>query len=262
MALPFTDPSAPTDRALPSAVSPHPQRHALFLDVDGTLLDFAEHPDAVCVEHTLIDLLSRLHTRMNGAIALLSGRSIATLDQFFHPLRVSAAGLHGLELRFPDGTSTACDVDPVVMGRIRTRATAWVRRHPEVLLEDKGVSVALHYRRSPEHESDVLRAAHALIRGCKPDFRLQRGNHVVEIRPAGADKGAALRHFMTIAPFNERSPIMLGDDFTDEPAFAAAQELGGTGIIVGQRRPTAARQALAGPPQVRDWLAALNDGTA
>lgn len=231
--------------------------YALFLDVDGTLLPFADRPDAVGVDPGLLGLIAELGERLDGAVALVSGRSLATLDSLFRPLRLSAGGLHGLELRYPDGGLVKWPVDREALARLRAGMSAIVQRQPRLLLEDKGASLALHYRQTPALAESALAAAAGLVAALGPAFVLQPGDHVAEVRPAGADKGRALAALMTATPFAGRQPVMLGDDLTDEHAFAAAQRLGGFGVVVGRRRPTVARHALPDIGAVRAWLTLL-----
>lgn len=231
--------------------------YALFLDVDGTLLPFADRPDDVGVDAALLALLTELGERLDGALALVSGRTLLTLDALFRPLRLPAGGLHGLELRYPDGAVARWPVDREALSRLRAGMTAIVQRQPRLHLEDKGSSLALHYRRAPALAESALAAAAGLVAALGPAFVLQPGDHVAEIRPAGADKGRALASLMTSAPFAGRLPVMLGDDLTDEHAFAAAQRLGGFGVVVGGRRPTVARHALPDIGAVRAWLILL-----
>lgn len=249
-----TDPPAPT----PAPKDVDPARHALFLDVDGTLLDLAERPDAVVVPDGLIETLAALHQRYDGAVALLSGRALTMLDARFAPLRLPGAGLHGLEVRFADAGILRYPVDRAGLARLRAAGAAIEREQPGLLIEDKGASLALHYRLAPALANYARRKAAALVAQLGPRFMLQPGDHVVEIRPAGMDKGRALAALMAAPPFHGRRPIAVGDDYTDEYAIEAAQRLGGCGVVVGARRPTSARYALIDPSDVRRWLHGLS----
>jgi trehalose 6-phosphate phosphatase len=254
------------DEPLPLDVSLPPPRAALatgalFLDLDGTLLDFAERPDAVVVEAGLRTALQRLHDALDGALALLSGRPLQQIDALLALPHAAAAGLHGAQLRRPDGRVTVLSPDPAHLQRLREHARALVAGLPGVLLEDKGTALALHYRNVPDAEAAVRRAADDLLHVAGAGFALQPGNRVVEIKPAGVDKGTALLALMEAAPFAGRVPWMLGDDLTDEHAFEQANRLGGVSVIVGARRPTRARHALADPDAARRWLAALAAST-
>lgn len=229
---------------------------ALFLDVDGTLLDFARRPDAVEVDARLHDDLARVRTRLGGALALLSGRPLSQLDQLFDWRTHAAAGLHGAELRTPDGRETITGEDPG-FGQLRERALALVADVPGALVEDKRRALALHYRDAPAARPVVERVARTLLRETGERYVVQHGDQVVELKPAGVDKGRALEALMQAAPFRGRRPWMLGDDLTDEDAFHRANAMGGTSVIVGKRRPTVAGCTLDSPAAVRAWLHAL-----
>ena len=226
---------------------------ALFLDVDGTLLDFADHPEAVEVGAVLLDDLERLVARLDGALALLSGRPLAELDALFGWNRRAAAGLHGAELRLPDGRTHLAG-DAGMFAAVRARAAIRVAETPGILLEDKQRALALHYRGAPSARIAAEGLARELERQAGAGYALQRGDHVVELKPAGIDKGRALAALLRETPFRGRSPWVLGDDLTDEHAFASANAAGGVSVIVGARRPTDARCALPDPAAVRDWL--------
>jgi trehalose 6-phosphate phosphatase len=231
-------------------------RWALFLDVDGTLLDFAHHPDSVVVAPHLHDDLARLRERLGGAIALLSGRSLSQLDQLFDWNRHVAAGLHGAQLRTPDGNVRTTG-DPAAFAQARMRAAELVSKARGVLLEDKRLALALHYRRAPAAREAAERIAETLLQDVGASHVLQHGDHVIELKPAGVDKGRALAALMQQQPFRGRTPWMLGDDLTDEHAFRHVNADGGVSVIVGARRPTEARCALDDPAAVRAWLHGL-----
>ncbi len=228
----------------------------MFLDVDGTLLDFAHHPECVEVDARLRDDLARMRTRLDGALALLSGRPLAQLDQLFGCHDHAGAGLHGAELRTPDGREHITGDDDALVA-VHARAAALVAETHGVLLENKRRALALHYRRAPAAHAAAERIAHMLIDGLAGRYTLQQGDHVIELKPAGVNKGHALATLMRNPPFQGRRPWMLGDDLTDEDAFQIVNENGGVSVIVGTRRPTAAHYALADPPAVREWLHAL-----
>jgi trehalose 6-phosphate phosphatase len=235
----------------PPAISPE---WALFLDVDGCLLDFADQPEAVQVPDGLCDELMRLREALGGAVAFVSGRSIAQLDALFAPVCLPCAGLHGLEVREFGAPEHSPAERPAELERVREAATRVVRDHPGARIEDKGIALALHWRAEPGARSALEAIAAAAVHRL-PDYRLQHGNCVVELRPAQGDKGTAVERLMGIAPFAGRRPVFAGDDFTDEDGFAAVNRAGGLSIIVGDRRPTAARHALADTATLRAWLA-------
>lgn len=229
---------------------------ALFLDVDGVLLEFAAAPDAVRVAPGLVDRLQALHRQLGGALALVSGRAIADLDQVFAPARLPCAGLHGLQRRH--GTTESIDV-PVARGNGRILAALIdaacrvARHHPGVIAEDKGAALALHWRQAPEAASELLELAQTALRQL-PDYRLQRGNCVVELRPDFADKGNAIAAFLQESPFAGRLPVFLGDDLTDEDGFALVNSRRGASVLVGTREPSAACNGLADVAAVHAWL--------
>ena len=247
-----------TDRQSSDALSAPPDPGAddgwaLFLDVDGTLLDFASHPQDVHVDARLHDDLAALRERLHGAVALLSGRSLQQIDQLFDWRDHAAAGLHGAQLRRADGSFCGNDRGTHIAA-VRALAESRVADLPGVLLEDKHQALALHYRNAPARRAEVEALAQELLLHAGSDYALQRGNHVVELKPAGVDKGGALATLMESAPFRGRQPWMLGDDLTDEHAFEETNARGGVSVIVGTRRPTQANFALSDPAATRVWL--------
>jgi trehalose 6-phosphate phosphatase len=235
---------------------------ALFLDVDGTLLEIAPGPDEVVVAPGLAGLLAAVAGRLGGALALVSGRSIARLDELFTPLRLPAAGLHGRERRRADGRTLRAAAAPRALAAARAAFTAFAHDHPGALVEDKGPGVALHWRRAPRAEEAARALAERVARDLGPGFRALHGRRVAEVLPAGGDKGAALAAVMQEPPFAGRIPVFVGDDSTDEDGFAAANRLGGLSIRVGDgARPTAARARAAGVAALRAWLARLAGDT-
>lgn len=229
-----------------------PDTTALFLDVDGVLLDFSAHPDDVAVGDALMRRLRALHDELNGALALVSGRAIAALDALFAPLRLPSAGLHGLERR-NTGDIARIGIDGSALDAVRENARDIVARYPGALCEDKGVALALHWRAEPLAAAD-LQALAASAAMTLPDFHLQPGDHVVELKPRGADKGSAIDAFLHEPPFQGRKPVFLGDDLTDEHGFEVVNRCGGTSILVGSRTPSAARHALVDVAAAHRWL--------
>ncbi|MGO4326370.1 trehalose-phosphatase [Cupriavidus sp. 2TAF22] len=223
---------------------------ALFLDFDGTLADLAPRPDLVQVEPELVGTLRALHRHLDGALALVSGRPIAELDDFLKPLRLPAAGVHGAELRDAGGHRLR-EPDPGVP-LLLPPLQALVSAHPGLQLERKSVAVAVHYRAVPELEGLVRNFAATLAAGV-PGVELLHGKMVVEFKPAGVDKGGAIDTFMRGPPFARRTPLFAGDDITDEAGFAVVRRLGGVGVLVGQR-PSAATVSVTGPAALRCWL--------
>lgn len=225
---------------------------ALFLDVDGCLLDFSDTPDGVIVPPGLPARLDALAQRLGGALALVSGRTLAGLDRLFAPLHLPAAGLHGLERRH-DGIHVASPAAPVALAAVRDEALRLAVRHPGAVVEDKGAAIALHWRIAPQAAAELAAfAAEAVHR--LPGYRLQHGNQVVELRPASADKGDAIAAFLDEAPFRGRLPVFAGDDLTDEHGFGIVNARGGVSVLVGAREPSAARWHLHDPAAVHEWL--------
>jgi len=227
---------------------------ALFLDIDGCLLDFADHPEAVHVPDGLRDHLAALHAALDGAVAFVSGRAIEQVDALFAPLVLPAGGLHGLELRHAGGARADTVSAPTELQRVHAAALQVAQQYPGARVEDKGVALALHWRAAPNARSP-LQAIAASALGHLPGYRLQHGNCVVELRPEGTDKGAAVAKLMQTSPFAGRVPVYAGDDLTDEDAFVAVNALDGESIIVGDRRPTHAQLALQDTHALRTWLA-------
>lgn len=233
-------------------------RHwAWFLDVDGTLLEIEAHPELVTADGRLLQLLEDLRRNYDGALALVSGRSLDQLDRIFAGLTVTAAASHGLQQRLPDGTllDKASEVPPGALRRI----VEYADRRPGLVVERKPFSVGLHYRARPELETEVLVAMEKIHSELDNDVRLMRGKMVVEIMPAGANKGSAIRSFMQINPFEGRRPVFVGDDVTDEHGFKVVNELGGMSIRVGSIAGSAATWQLQNVADLRAWLAAAAD---
>jgi trehalose 6-phosphate phosphatase len=226
---------------------------ALFLDFDGTLVELAEAPDAIRVPSELPGLLQRLAGRLQGRLAIISGRSLADLDRHIDCGGVAMSGSHGLELRLADGTLLPL-VRPGGIDAARDEIARFAASGDGLLVEEKPASVALHYRQAPEREGEVAALMDALA--VRSGFTVQHGKMVAELRPAGADKGDALRRLMREPAFAGARPLFMGDDLTDEHAFAAAEALGGAGILVGPPRDTQARFRLEGVAEVGAWLRA------
>lgn len=239
---------------------PLPTRPALFIDFDGTLVDIAAEPGAVRVADGLVPLLARLQTGLAGALAVVSGRPIAELDGFLSPLAFAAAGLHGLERRLAPGAAVLPPPRPAAIERLAARLAARLGDVPGVLIEDKGATLAVHYRAAPERAPQVVALVRDLVAGADA-LALVEGKMVIEAKPRGTDKGAAVAAFLEAAPFAGRLPVFLGDDVTDEDGFAAVAAAGGLAVKVGAG-PTGAAHRLPGVAAVHDWLAALADRVA
>jgi trehalose 6-phosphate phosphatase len=227
---------------------------ALFLDVDGSLLDIAQRPDAVRVAPETQRLLMRLQSVTGGALALISGRSLEDVDALFSPLVLPAAGEHGVERRDADGNVHYRIFDGNLLRRAAKRLEAVAAGHEGLILEPKRYSLALHYRLAPEMGERVRSAVQAEAAAQGDAFEVQAGKCVYELKPAGINKGTAIAQFMREKPFAERVPVFVGDDLTDEYGFEIVNRLGGHSIKVGTG-PTAARFGLEDAVAVRRWLA-------
>lgn len=228
---------------------------SLLLDFDGTLVPLAESPDEVVVEADLLDLLARLAERMDGRLAIVSGRSIEQLDRLLGPVgqTLALSGSHGCEHRW-NGVD-ARPIRPLALERVAAELRAFAEAWPGTLLEVKSFGIALHFRRAPEAEAEAVALARTLAE--EEGLAYQPGRSVAEIRVAGSDKGVAVARLMQRAPMAGTVPIMLGDDDTDEAAFAEAVRLGGMGVAVGPRPSTNATHALPDPDAVCAWLGEL-----
>ncbi len=220
---------------------------ALFLDLDGTLIEIAATPEAVIVPRGLPGLLAQLHGRLGGALAIVSGRPISDTDKLLAPFAAAAAGEHGVSLRYGDGT---VEEFPSVVGvpePWRAALSEAERRWPGVRVEPKPRGLTVHYRLAPERGDEVWRMMHALVPDDHPWFRLMPAREAVEIGLRAASKGHAVERLMAHPPFKDRRPIFVGDDFTDEAGMSKARDLGGIGLRV--------HDAFGGDPaRVRAWL--------
>ena len=233
---------------------------ALFLDFDGTLTDLAATPDAVVVTPRLRSVLAMCAEALGGAVALVSGRPIMALDALLDPLRLPAAGLHGLERRLPDGTLERVDRRGPDLASLRFRLEALAREDERLIVEDKGASVALHFRRAPERE----RALRALVADAAPrhdGYEILHGKMVAEVKPIHANKGDAIARYLETPPFAGRRPVFAGDDVTDEDGFDVVNLLGGIGVKVGAGESRAACR-VPDADALLDWLAAVAGGPA
>ncbi len=228
---------------------------ALFLDIDGTLLELAATPDRVHADSDLVALLRALSVRQGGALALSTGRAIADADRMFPGLALPIAGQHGNERRAADGSLRRHPPPARGLAAMRREIERFAARHPGLVLEDKGYTLALHYRLAPRLAPQVHRVLRAQAAAIGDGWTLQEGNKLLEIRPAGRDKGTAILDFMSEPPFRGRLPVFVGDDRTDEFGFAAVTKQGGRAIKVGPGRTTAGYR-LHDVAAVRRWLAA------
>jgi trehalose 6-phosphate phosphatase len=240
-----------------NAVTPSREAWALFLDVDGTLLEIAQTPQSVVVPQALKSLLVELSIRFDGALALVSGRRLSDLDHLFAPLRFCAAGVHGCERRESNGCVVRPAFEREALAAARYELERFTAVHDGLLLEDKGFSIALHFRLAPFLSGEVHREMKRILLRLGPSYSLIGGKCVFEIRPAQFTKGTAIAAFMEAAPFAGRTPIFIGDDLTDEDGFAFVNELGGLSIGVGDACLTHAKHSLANVREVRRWLESI-----
>ena len=258
-APPRSGPPIPKPRRAPRRIRPPAlgARCALFLDIDGTLLDLAPTPDRVRVDSDVRLLLPELARRLGGAVALITGRAMADADRLFPGLSVPLAGQHGLQRRAADGSMHRHEASLRGLARLRGELAAFAARHDGLWLEDKGATLALHYRLAPGLASHVHQTLRALLAGShvSADWRLQPGKGILEIKPDGRDKGTAILEYMAERPFSGRLPVFVGDDLTDEYGFVAVTHLGGWAVKVG-RGDTRARYRLPDVAAVRAWLGA------
>lgn len=226
---------------------------AFFLDVDGTLLEIADTPSAVRVDMELLDLIGQLSRSSGGALALVSGRSISDLEELLGFQRMPLAGQHGLERRDAAGRLWIHAAPPAAKCSVKEALAPVLARHPGLLLEDKGLTLALHYRQAPHLAAYAHRLMARLMAEAGGQLELQKGKRVIEIKPAGIDKGTAVAEYLTESPFRGRRPVFIGDDLNDEHGFAEVNRMGGISIKVGHG-PSCAAYRLPGVAAVRHWL--------
>lgn len=246
---------------VPSALSPAtfaaavpPAVSAYFLDVDGTLLEIRPRPEDVRADAALLGVIERITAAAGGALALVSGRAIDDLDRIFAPLKLPAAGLHGAEIRFAGGTRSFASAELVEEARPKLRAFA--ERYDGLRLEDKGATLALHFRQRPDLAAETERFVASLA--TRPELSAQRGKMVVELKASAHTKASGVAQLMAEAPYAGRRPVFVGDDLTDEHGFEWVNGNGGVSVrIAATPTPSAARFSLANPAELRAALAAL-----
>jgi trehalose 6-phosphate phosphatase len=244
---------------VPASLVPHLNETAILLDIDGTLLDLAPTPREVWVPPGLAKTLHRLLERTSGALAMVSGRSLNDIDLIFAPDQFPAVGGHGAEMRIETDSDAVATHAPPMDKELKRRLAAIAKLSPGILLEDKGYSLALHYRLAP-HAEKAIYAAVSLIRADLPNAPIEvlPGKCVCEIKHSGFNKASGVRELMTREPFRGRRPLFVGDDVTDETVFSIMADLGGLAFSVGRRA-----RGVAGyfddPSDLRAWLAHLLD---
>ena len=241
--------------ALPPPPPLDPDRDALFIDLDGTLVEIASRPHAVVYSPELHELLQRLQPAMHGAVALVTGRTIHEADRILHGALRYVAGVHGYEIQRGGAiTHAPVDLAPLHAAMVEVRTRIGAQTLP-ALVEDKHASIALHYRHVPQAGPALMEIAREIA--ARHGLRILLGKMVIELAAGSQTKGDAVRSLITDQPFRGRKPVALGDDKTDEDSFEAANALGGFGILVGDERATAARYRLENPAAVRSWLRAI-----
>jgi trehalose 6-phosphate phosphatase len=253
------DEGAPETVPVPRSLVPHLSETAILLDIDGTLLDLAPTPREVWVPPDLAKTLNRLLARTNGALALVSGRSLNDIDLIFAPEQFPAVGGHGAEMRIATDSEAVASHAPPMDKELKRRLAAIARLSPGILLEDKGYSLALHYRLAP-HAEKAIYAAVSLIRADLPNAPIEvlPGKCVCEIKHSGFTKATGVHELMTHEPFRGRRPLFIGDDVTDESVFAIMPDLEGLAFSVGRRAKGVAGH-FDSPSDVREFLAHLLD---
>ncbi|NDW05831.1 trehalose-phosphatase [Jiella pacifica] len=229
-----------------------PTTHALFLDFDGTLVELVDDPNEVALAADRIERLAEMTDRLSGALAVVSGRRIADLDRFLAPLAFAAAGVHGLERRRRPEGEIEFLMQPEALDPVRDAVAPTLEANQRLRLEDKGTALVLHYRTAP----DLAEAAKSVMRQAvagRDDLVVMEGDNIVEVHPAGMDKGKALADFMAAAPFVGRIPVYLGDDTTDEFALKIVTDMRGIAIKVGGKE-SVAEYRLADVADVHHWL--------
>lgn len=241
----------PADLPRPPALRIAPQT-ALFLDFDGTLVEIADHPDEVIVPDDLGATIADLAQRLDGRLAIVSGRSLAALEAMLGPIGVAMAGSHGGEFR-PAGSREVQPLAQPLQGRVVEALHRFSDENGGLLVEPKPYSVAVHYRRHPHALDALLACAQGLAEA--EGLKLKHGKQVIELVMPGSDKGSAVAAFMQSPAFAGSTPLFLGDDVTDEDAFAAMGQFAGAGVLVGPMRKTAASWRLPDVRAVHAWLA-------
>lgn len=239
-------------------VSMRPARWSLFLDLDGTVCPIVARPEQVHLTAAQGRLLARLADALGGALCVLSGRTRADLERIFAGLPLRLIGAHGAEPPDDLAAHAAPDAALAELAQLRAPLAALVARHQGIWLEDKGHALALHYRARPELQQPLDQALREFA-AKRSALRMMHGNRVIELLPRAISKGAALRRAMQHPDFSGRVPVAVGDDVTDEDAFAAADELGGFGVLVGDRPHSRARYRLPSVVLVNTWLDVLAD---
>lgn len=238
------------DSSVPPLIPGH---FGFFFDLDGTLAEIQPRPERVFIPESVRQLLGQLAEITEGAVALISGRSIVELDELAAPLRLPLAGVHGAERRDIHGKTHRFDLAPALAARLQESLTHGLAPLEGAWLENKGAAFALHYRQAPQHASAVIALAQGVV-AHHPELVIQPGKCVVEIKSQTVNKGAAIEAFMGEPPFRGRRPLFVGDDLTDESGFTVVNRLHGISIKVGEGE-TRAQHRLSDVDGVHRWLA-------
>ena len=231
---------------------------ALFIDIDGTLIDLAATPESIVIPPELPRQLMKLSQKVDGAMALVTGRSIAAVDAMFEPYHFTVAGLHGAEIRRENAEILRQGLKAEALDRTRTLLETFASRWPGMVIEDKGLGVAVHYRQVPEAAAAAAHAVDRLVKDLGYGWKRQDGKMVIEIGPSGTNKGMAVAHFMETAPYAGRKLLVMGDDLTDETMFRFANETGERSVRVGDPPfESIAQFKLDSADTVRSWIARM-----
>lgn len=237
-------------------ITAHPEALALFLDLDGTVLDIAARPEEIVIPAGLAKILRRIEAGFGGALAVITGRPVADVDRFLTPFTPIVAGVHGAQLRVSGEGETRTIAKPLEPALIQAVA-CFALVFPGVLVEPKGQSIAVHYREVPEAEPEIEAGLLRLLERTADHLILLKGRRVLEIVPGSVSKGEALATLMGLPVFAGRRPVMIGDDASDEAAFAVAQRLGGWGLKVAGEHFAESKATFQAPVETRAWLMEL-----
>lgn len=227
---------------------------ALFLDFDGTLVPIASHPDAVMLPLRQRRLLSVLQTQLEGAVAIISGRRLADLERLTAPLPLTLAGCHGAQRRDSDGTRHAAQIEPEAAADLGTILAEFSQQHPGTVFEDKTYAFALHYRQAPQYERACRDMMTRLWQAYRGTYQLTEGKCLLELRHHACHKGRAVQTLLDTPPFQQRTPLFIGDDSTDEDAFPVVNAHGGFSVRVGEAAQSQATYRLDSVEEVLSWL--------
>lgn len=228
---------------------------ALFLDVDGTLIEFVPRPEDARIPPSLLATVDALWQALDGALAVVSGRALSDIDRLFSPLSLAAGGQHGAEARLTRGGAAEVFASPLgPLATVLAQAEGFLAAHPRIRVEQKGLSTAFHYRDAVDDAAALRAILEAAVAAHADTVHLLDSHLCFDVRARHANKGKVVERFMTLAPFAGRVPVYIGDDWTDEDGFDAALGHGGRAIRIGVPRPTLATETMASPQELRRWL--------